>query len=84
MAGYKFRRQMVIEPYIVDFACIEARVIIEVDGGQHNEQKAKDAKRTMVLESMDYTVIRFWNNEVLSELNAVLERIHACLKTREH
>ena len=77
--GYKFRRQVVIEPYVVDFACFEAKLIIEVDGGQHMDQAAYDVRRTESLERMGYRVLRFWNNEVLSELPAVLERINAVL-----
>jgi len=73
--GYKFRRQLVIEPYIVDFACLDAKLIIEADGGQHADQAAYDARRTAILESMGYNVLRFWNNEILTELKSVLEQI---------
>ena len=54
MAGYKFKRQVVIEPYIVDFVCLEARLIVEADGGQHQEQAADDLKRSVFLESLGY------------------------------
>jgi hypothetical protein len=57
LLGYKFRRQVVIEPYIVDFACLEARLIIEADGGQHSDQVAYDARRTTRLEGMGYRVM---------------------------
>jgi very-short-patch-repair endonuclease len=77
--GYKFRRQVVIEPYIVDFVCLEARLIIEADGGQHSDQVAYDARRTVRLEGMGYLVMRFWNHEVLGELQTVLEQIRAAL-----
>ena len=77
--GYKFRRQMVIEPYIVDFACLEARLIIEVDGGQHTGQVAYDARRTARLEALGYRVMRFWNHEVLGERESVFEQIQAAL-----
>ncbi len=77
--GYKFRRQVVIESYIVDFICVEAKLIIEADGGQHTEQKAYDALRTARLEYLGYRIIRFWNHEILGELDAVLERIFAVL-----
>ncbi len=70
---------MVIEPYIVDFACMEARLIIEADGGQHSDQVAYDARRTACLESMGYRVMRFWNHEILSELHSVLEEIRGAL-----
>ena len=79
LAGYKFRRQVVIEPYIVDFVCLEARLIVEVDGGQHLEQLEDDLKRSAFLESLGYTVIRFWNHEILGDIHTVLEQIHGYL-----
>jgi very-short-patch-repair endonuclease len=79
MAGRKFRRQVVIEPYIVDFACLEARLIVEADGGQHVEQAEDDLKRSLFLESLGYTVIRFWNDEILGDIDTVLAQIHGCL-----
>lgn len=81
LAGYKFRRQVVIEPYIVDFLCYEALLIIEADGGQHAEQKRYDARRSAQLEAMGYRVMRFWNHEILTETQAVLEQIHRALLT---
>jgi len=77
--GHKFRRQVVIEPYIVDFACLDARLIIEADGGQHDEQREDDAERTERLEKMGYRVLRFWNHEILKELESVLEQIRLAL-----
>ena len=79
MAGYKFRRQVVIEPYIVDFVCLEARLIVEADGGQHLEQVEGDLKRSVFLESLGYKVMRFWNHEILGDIHTVLERIHGSL-----
>ena len=79
MAGYKFQRQVVIEPYIVDFVCLEARLIVEADGGQHLEQAEGDLKRSAFLESLDYKVVRFWNHEILGDIHNVLERIHDSL-----
>jgi len=79
MAGYKFRRQVVIEPYIADFVCMEARLIVEADGGQHLEQMEDDLKRSAYLESLGYKVIRFWNHEILSDTHTVLEQIHSYL-----
>ena len=76
MAGYKFRRQVVIEPYIVDFVCLDARLIVEVDGGQHLEQVEDDLKRSVFLESLGYKVIRYWNDEILGDIQNVLEHIH--------
>ena len=77
--GYKFRRQFVIEPYIVDFVCLEARLIIEADGGQHLAQGAYDEERSLLLQSMDFTILRFWNNQILVEQNSVLEQIKLAL-----
>jgi very-short-patch-repair endonuclease len=79
MAGYKFRRQVVIEPYIVDFVCMEARLIVEADGGQHLEQVEDDLKRSVLLESLGYKIVRFWNHEILCDIHVVLERIHSYL-----
>jgi len=79
MAGFKFRRQMVIEPYIVDFVCIEARLIVEADGGQHLEQLEADRTRTEFLESLGYKILRFWNHDILSDAHAVLEKIRTYL-----
>ncbi len=73
--GYKFRRQVVIEPYIVDFICFEKKLIIEADGGQHSDQVEYDGQRTAHLRSMGYRVLRFWNHEILKETEAVLEQI---------
>ncbi len=77
--GYKFRRQHPIGPYIVDFVCLERKVIVEVDGGQHAVQVQQDAERTAWLESVGYRVIRFWDHEVLTELESVKETIRQSL-----
>ena len=68
-----FRRQQPIGPYIVDFVCFEQKVIIELDGGQHNEatQAVYDSARTAWLQAQGFKVLRFWNNQVLSELDSV-------------
>ena len=79
MEGYKFQRQVVIEPYIVDFVCLEARLIVEADGGQHLEQVEGDLKRSLFLESLGYKVVRFWNHEILGDIDTVRERIHRSL-----
>ena len=75
--GAKFRRQHPVGSYVVDFADVEDKFIIEVDGGQHNEDSAKkrDAKRTAQLRAAGFTVVRFWDNEVLADVEAVLTRI---------
>ena len=79
LMGFKFRRQCIIEPYIVDFVCLEAKLIIEADGGQHAEQIVYDARRTAELETMGYRIMRFWNHEILRELHSVLEQIQSAL-----
>jgi very-short-patch-repair endonuclease len=79
LEGHKFRRQHPIPPYIADFVCIEKALIVELDGGQHLEFAKKDEARTRFLESKGYRVIRFWNNEVLTQTDAVLEVILAKL-----
>mgnify|MGYP002713182362 FL=1 len=81
IAGFKFRRQVVIVPYIVDFACFEASLIIEADGGQHVDQLIYDVKRSDRLESAGYRVLRFWNHEILNETGSVPERIYQSLKS---
>ncbi|HUO05205.1 MAG TPA: endonuclease domain-containing protein [Candidatus Binataceae bacterium] len=77
LKGAKFRRQHPIPPYIADFFCLEARLIVELDGSQHGEEAAQqaDQRRTAHLEGQDYRVLRFWNDEVLDNLEGVLERI---------
>ena len=79
--GYKFRRQDPIDRYIVDFVCRKHRLIVELDGGQHLESAAYDEERTRYLEAQGYTVIKFWNNELLTQTNNVLEEILNNLKT---
>ena len=71
--GFSFRRQTPVGPYIVDFICHEHRLIVEVDGGQHAERLVADSERTRVLESMGYLILRFWNNDVLSNIDGALE-----------
>jgi very-short-patch-repair endonuclease len=77
--GSHFRRQVRLGHYIVDFACHQLRVAIEIDGGQHAEQVGRDAARTKFLESQGYRVLRFWNNEVLANIDGVLEVIHSAI-----
>ena len=79
--GIKFRRQQPIENFIVDFVSFEKRMIIELDGGQHAEQKNKDVQRDRFLTENGFRVLRFWNNEVLENIDGVLEVIREnCLK----
>ena len=78
--GLKFRRQHPIPPYIADFCCIEKRLIIELDGAQHNTQV--DAARTTFLESRGWSIVRFWDNDVLLETDAVLDAIWNAVSDR--
>jgi very-short-patch-repair endonuclease len=73
--GVKFRRQEPIGPFIVDFCAVDPKLIVEVDGGQHAAQEARDADRTACLERSGYRVLRFWNTEVLGNAEGVVERI---------
>jgi very-short-patch-repair endonuclease len=77
---YKFRRQHPVRDFIVDFACTEYQLAIEVDGGQHSENAA-DTIRTAWLQSRGWKVLRFWNNDVLSNTNGVIETILRILKS---
>jgi len=74
--GNRFRRQAPIGPYIADFFCPAAKLIIELDGGQHAEQSAADQVRTNWLEARGYRVLRFWNNEILTNPAGALTRLH--------
>ena len=71
----KFRRQQIIGSYIVDFVCLEPRLVVELDGGQHGQQVEYDTERSKYLNQLGFRVLRFWNNEVLKETEAVLEYI---------
>ena len=82
IAGVKFRRQQPIGPFIVDFACFERRVIVEVDGGQHAEQLHRDEQRTRWLEAQGYRVLRFWNNDVLGNNEAVVQAVFDVVEKR--
>jgi len=76
--GAKFVRRYPIGPQIADFACREVRLVIELDGGQHADSTT-DAARTELIEAYGYTVIRFWNNDVLAHTGGVLEEIRQAL-----
>ena len=73
--GVKFRRQEPLGPFIVDFVCYEKRLVLEVDGGQHAQRRVRDQRRDRVLEEMGFRVLRFWNHEVLGNIEGVLQRI---------
>ena len=72
LSGFKFRRQHEIDHYIVDFACAERLLIVELDGGQHADQVVYDERRTQQLQAMGCRVLRFWNNDVLLDIESVL------------
>jgi very-short-patch-repair endonuclease len=75
LSGYRFRRQVPIGRFVVDFVCIRARLIVELDGGQHAESVIEDLERTLYLARAGFRVIRFWNDEALQRTEAVLESI---------
>jgi very-short-patch-repair endonuclease len=81
LSQYKFRRQHPVDNYILDFACCEARLAVELDGGQHDERQEYDRRRTLWLNKRGWRVLRFWNNELLNNEEAVLERIIETLHT---
>jgi very-short-patch-repair endonuclease len=75
LRGLKFRRQVPIDNYVVDFCCESAHLIIELDGGQHAERAQADRIRTGALEKQGYLILRFWNNDVLRNIEGVVESI---------
>ena len=81
MGRFKFRRQHPFADYILDFVCIEAKLVIEVDGSQHADQQDYDERRTAVLEQAGFSVLRFWNNDVLLNTEAVCEQIYTVLQS---
>jgi very-short-patch-repair endonuclease len=82
LAGFKFRRQYPLEPYVLDFLCFEKKLAIELDGGQHNEpeKQRRDEIRTRFIESTGVQVLRFWNHEVLRDTEVVLQVIWDALQ----
>ncbi len=78
--GLRFRRQAPIGPYIVDFFCPTAKLVVELDGGQHATQEAYDERRTQWLEARGYQVRRFWNNDVLENIEGVLGEIQRSVR----
>ena len=73
--GYKFRRQHPVGPYIADFACIEVKLVVEIDGGQHADAKHYDQKRDTYLQSRGFRVLRFWNADVLTNMEGVIDTV---------
>lgn len=80
LGGFRFTRQKQIGPYFADFLCRERRLVVELDGSQHEERADADARRTAYLEGEGYTVLRFWNDEATDDTDRVLARILAALE----
>ncbi len=80
LGGFKFRRQFPVGRYVADFACVEAKLIVEADGGQHEANAAHDAERTAFLETGGWRVIRFWNTDILQNIEGVALAILAELE----
>jgi very-short-patch-repair endonuclease len=76
LAAAKFRRQQPIGRFIVDFCCMEHRLVIELDGGQHAERVERDRQRSDALQAQGFRVLRFWNHELLTHIDAVMESIY--------
>jgi very-short-patch-repair endonuclease len=79
LAGHKFRRQYPLAGYTVDFVCVPARLVVELDGGQHLQATAYDQRRTEALQGEGYRVLRFWNDDVLLRAEDVVEEIFGVL-----
>ena len=84
LGGHRFRRQVPINTYIADFACLEAKLIIELDGGQHQQQAEYDARRDRQVAAKGFRILRFWDNQVFQETSAVLEVILRALEERSY
>lgn len=80
IAGHRFRRQVPVAGFIADFACLEAKVIVELDGGQHAQNVEYDEQRDRLIEAQGFRVLRFWDNQVFQETQAVLEKIMRALE----
>jgi len=80
LAGYRFRRQVPVGGFIADFACLEARLVIELDGGQHQAQSTYDEHRDRAIAAQGFRVLRFWNDQVFRETDAMLAVILAALE----
>ena len=83
VSGAKFRRQHPVDRYILDFVCFEPKVVIELDGSQHTESSRYDAMRTAILERAGYVVLRFWNDDVFKQADAVLDVIWNTVTSRQ-
>jgi adenine-specific DNA-methyltransferase len=79
LAGFKFRRQHPVGPFICDFACLEAGIVVELDGSQHVERSDHDESRDAFLRTRNLRVLRFWNSDVLGNTDSLLETIFEAL-----
>jgi very-short-patch-repair endonuclease len=82
LSGLKFRRQHPFRSYILDFVCLENNLVIELDGGQHQQHVPYDEERTKALRAAGFTVLRFWNNEIFQEFEAVREKIWTAVRVK--
>lgn len=80
---FKWRFQVPFHPYFADFACLKAKLIVEVDGGQHDQRRAYDTRRSAALEARGFRILRFWNHDVLGNIDGVLETISLSLREKE-
>ena len=83
LGGHRFRRQVPIAGFIADFACLESKLVIELDGGQHQERIGYDEDRNRRMEAEGFRVLRFWNDQVFRQTEAVLEQIVRALSNRK-
>lgn len=83
LGGFKFRRQRPISGYVVDFVCMERMLVVEIDGGQHEWRAAQDERRTVALEAAGFRVVRFWNNDVMADIDGVLRQLLLVLEAAE-
>ena len=82
LGGYRFRRQVPVGPYIADFVCFEAKVVLELDGGQHATQLLSDTERTHWFEGQGFVVVRFWNNEAIENWDTIADYLVGVLQAR--
>ena len=82
LGGYRFRRQHIIQTFIVDFYCPQAKLVIEIDGSVHDNQQEYDQEREKILDIFGYQIVRFKNAQIKTELESVLARIYNACKTR--
>jgi very-short-patch-repair endonuclease len=83
LGNWRFRRQRPIGPYVCDFVCLEASLIVELDGSQHAKQMTYDANRDAYLRHYGYRVLRFWNGDVMARMDNVLETIFEALQSKD-